>query len=83
MQRLAGIRRLENNARRLRVKSFQRIYKVTGPWHALCCFVTHVEARSPPVSFAAGALSHMGECAPSSIPVVANIRWFRLTDACL
>jgi hypothetical protein len=30
------------------VYSFQRFYKVTGPWHALCCFATHVETKSPP-----------------------------------
>ena len=50
MQRLAGIRRRENNARRLRLSFFQRINKVTGPWHALCCFAAHVETKSPPVS---------------------------------
>jgi hypothetical protein len=50
VQRLAGIRRRENNARRLRLSFFQRINKVTGPWHALCCFAAHVETKSPPVS---------------------------------
>jgi hypothetical protein len=27
---------------------FQRFNKVTGPWHALRCFTTHVETVSPP-----------------------------------
>src|SRR6266571_3303993 len=50
VQRLAGIRRLERNARRWRLRISRWIYEVTGPRYALRCFDTHVETRSPPIS---------------------------------
>ena len=50
VQSPAGIKRLEQNARRLRLWFSSWIYEVTGPRYALCCFVTHVETKSPPVS---------------------------------
>src|SRR6266700_310457 len=50
VQRLAGIRRLERNARRWRLRISRWIYEVTGPRHALRCFETRVETRSPPIS---------------------------------
>src|SRR5437660_4068434 len=50
VQRLAGIRRLERNARRWRLRISRCIYEVTGPRYALRCFDTHVETRSPPIS---------------------------------
>src|SRR5713226_1111260 len=50
VQRLAGIRRLERNARRWRLRISRWIYEVTGPRHALRCFETCVETRSPPIS---------------------------------
>src|SRR6266702_1116989 len=58
VQRLAGIRRLERNARRWRLRISRWIYEVTGPRHALRCFETRVETRSPPDFFATGELSH-------------------------
>src|SRR5713226_8160459 len=48
VQRLAGIRRLERNARRWRLRISRWIYEVTGPRHALRCFETCVETKSPP-----------------------------------
>src|SRR2546423_10900457 len=50
VQRLAGIRRLERNARRRRLRISRWICEVTGPRYALRCFDTHVEPRSPPIS---------------------------------
>src|SRR5207249_9256159 len=50
VQRLAGITRLERNARRWRLRISRWIYEVTGPRYALRCFDTHVETRSPPIS---------------------------------
>src|SRR2546430_12873500 len=50
VQRLAGIRRLERNARRWRLRISRWIYEVTGPRYTLRCFDTHVETRSPPIS---------------------------------
>ena len=47
MQRLAGIRRLERNARRWQLVRSRWIYEVTGPRYALSCFATHVEAGRP------------------------------------
>src|SRR6266851_3828268 len=58
VQRLAGIRRLERNARRWRLRISRWIYEVTGPRYALRCFDTHVETRSPPISRVADELSH-------------------------
>ena len=40
----AGFKRLERNARRLRLSVSSSIYEVTGPRYALDCFATHVEA---------------------------------------
>ena len=48
VQSPAGIKRLEQNARRLRLWFSSWIYEVTGPRYALCCFVTHVETKSAP-----------------------------------
>lgn len=50
VQSLAGIKQLERSFRRLRLLFSRCIYEVTGPRYALRCFVTHVEARSAPIS---------------------------------
>ena len=59
VQSPAGIKRLEQNARRLRLWFSSWIYEVAGPRYALCCFVTHVETKSAPnfADWAPGASS--------------------------
>ena len=48
VQSPAGFKRLEQNARRLRLWFSSWIYEVAGPRYALYCFDTHVETKSAP-----------------------------------
>src|SRR5467141_2346131 len=68
VQRLAGIRRLERNARRWRLRISRWIYEVTGPRYALKLLRYPRRNQVAPDFCAADELSHRWGAHPSPLP---------------